>query len=53
MKDKLTSPNQELISLLKEAAEFLKARGLYYYGHQKRGPAAGLLERIEKVVGDE
>ena len=53
MTNKTLTREQELVILLKQAAEFLKARGLYYYGHQKRGPAAGLLERIEKVVGDE
>jgi hypothetical protein len=43
---------KELIELLKEAAEFLRSRGLYYYGHERRGPAAGLLERIEKATGE-
>ena len=46
------SREQELIQLLREAAEFLRARGSYYYGHERRGPASGLLERIEKVVGE-
>ena len=43
---------QELIKLLKEAAEFLRSRGSYYYGHERRGPAANLLDRIEKAVGE-
>ena len=49
---KVLTREQELVKLLKEAAEFLKARGAYYYGDERRGPAAKLLERIEDAVGD-
>ena len=47
---KVLTREQELVKLLKEAAEFLKARGAYYYGDERRGPAAKLLERIEDAV---
>lgn len=47
-----TSREQELEKLLREAVKFLKARGVYYYNSQRRGVAADLLLRIEKVIGE-
>jgi hypothetical protein len=47
----MNNREKELEKLLREAAEFLKARGSYYYNSERRGPAAGLLDRIEKLIG--
>ena len=44
---------QQLEALLREAMEFLKARGSYWYNSQRRGVAAELLTKIEKAIGHE
>jgi hypothetical protein len=43
---------KQLELLLKEAMEFLKARGSYWYNSQRKGIASDLIDRIEKIIND-
>lgn len=43
---------KQLEILLREAMQFLKARGTYWYNTQRKGIAAELLTKIEKVLGE-
>ena len=53
MVDKVLNREKELEKLLREALPFIKKRGTYWYNTQRRGPAADLVARIEKVVGED
>ena len=41
---------KQLELLLREAMEFLKTRGTYWYNTERKGPAATLIEKIEQVL---
>lgn len=45
------SREKELEKLLREALPFLQTRGTYYYGTERKGPAAKLVNKIENVLG--
>lgn len=46
MKDR----EKHLEELLKESLHFLKVRGTYFYNAQRKGVAAELVNKIEKVL---
>lgn len=41
---------KQLEVLLREAMDFLKTRGTYWYNTERKGPAAALIAKIEQVL---
>ena len=52
MVNKVLTREEKLEKLLREVLPFIKSRGTYWYNTQRRGPAADLVARIEKVIGE-
>lgn len=44
--------SERLKELLREAREFIAARGVYYYSNEMRGPASDLAKRIDVALTD-